>query len=163
MEGLCTSAWERSADGAVAVTVAGSHDFIDVIHLGGRRRYILEIDFTAEFAIPRPSAAYAALLRRIPSAFAGTEVTVGRVVSAMCAAMRESMKSAGMPLPPWRRKEYVEAKWLGANVRRRDDWEVGDARKEEKKKAWMTEGCREAEVRRWRLQIGSRSKRKYGF
>ncbi|XP_042404273.1 uncharacterized protein LOC121994230 [Zingiber officinale] len=162
--GLCSSAWERSTDGVV--TVAGRHDFIDVIHLGGRRRYILEIDFTSEFAIPRPTAAYTAFLRRIPSAFAGTEVTVGRVVGVMCEAMRDSMKSAGMPLPPWRRKEYVEAKWLSEYVRRRGDRETeqggGEGRKEEKKKARMIEGCREAEVRRgegWRrckLDVGQK-------
>ncbi|KAL6197863.1 hypothetical protein ACLB2K_027655 [Fragaria x ananassa] len=35
----------------------------------------------------------------------------------MCAAIKKSMKSVDMPMPPWRRNGYMLAKWFGSYKR----------------------------------------------
>ncbi|CAL9110786.1 unnamed protein product [Musa textilis] len=106
--GLCKSSWERAER-----MQAGTHEYIDVIDRGGTR-YILEIDLAAEFEIARPTEGYTALLRALPSVFVGRPGALESIVSLMCAAMEESIRSSGMHLPPWRRKEYVQAKWFSS-------------------------------------------------
>ncbi|RWW06720.1 hypothetical protein GW17_00029932 [Ensete ventricosum] len=92
---------------------AGNHEYIDVIDRGGTR-YILEIDLAAEFEIARPTQHYTVLLRALPSVFVGRPGALESIVSLMCAAMEESIRSSGMHQPPWRRKEYVQAKWFSS-------------------------------------------------
>ncbi|CAL9107038.1 unnamed protein product [Musa acuminata var. zebrina] len=106
--GLCKSSWERAER-----IQAGTHEYIDVIDRGGTR-YILEIDLAAEFEIARPTQDYTALLRALPSVFVGRPGALESIVSHMCLAMEESIRSSGMHMPPWRRKEYVRAKWFSS-------------------------------------------------
>ncbi|XP_020089924.1 uncharacterized protein LOC109711339 [Ananas comosus] len=111
--GVCKSSWERSGS-----LPAGSHEYIDVITRGdGTARYIVEINIAAEFEIARPSTAYLKLLQTLPAVLVAKPEHLKEVVRVMCAAATESIKSAGMHVPPWRRKKYMLAKWFSSHTR----------------------------------------------
>ncbi|PKA47289.1 hypothetical protein AXF42_Ash017234 [Apostasia shenzhenica] len=105
--GICKSRWKTTAG-----VPPGSHEFIDVI-VDGETRYIVEINLAGEFEIARPSADYVALLDCIPKVFVGRPAALEVVLEMMCSASKESMKNAGMYVPPWRRRKYMREKWFG--------------------------------------------------
>ncbi|XP_009391132.2 uncharacterized protein LOC103977363 [Musa acuminata AAA Group] len=135
--GLCKSSWERAER-----IQAGTHDYIDVIDRGGGTRYILEIDLAAEFEIARPTQDYTALLRALPSVFVGRPGALESIVSLMCVAMEESIRSSGMHLPPWRRKEYVRAKWFSSYGRNSAAGEEADRGAASRSGTTTTKPCR---------------------
>uniref|UniRef100_A0A0E0K4J8 DUF506 family protein n=1 Tax=Oryza punctata TaxID=4537 RepID=A0A0E0K4J8_ORYPU len=107
--GVCRSSWERTSS-----VPAGSHEYVDVTAAttaGRRARYIVEISVAGEFEIARPSAEYQDLLLSLPLVLVATPEAFRGVAAAMCAAAAESIRGAGMHLPPWRRARYVQAKW----------------------------------------------------
>lgn len=113
--GICRSSWERS--GSVP---AGSHEYVDVVletelpwATPTSARYIVEVNIAAEFETARPSAQYRELLRSLPPVLVATPEAFKEVAAAMCAGAAESIRGAGMHLPPWRRARYVQAKWSG--------------------------------------------------
>lgn len=109
--GLCKSSWER-IDGVPA----GHHEYIDLIVEGGSR-YILEINLAAEFKIARPTTDYVTLLGALPVVYVGRPEVLKGIIKLMCSAVKESMRSAGMHMPPWRRRQYMQGKWLSAYKR----------------------------------------------
>ncbi|KAM3243370.1 hypothetical protein ACQJBY_055354 [Aegilops geniculata] len=108
--GVCRSSWERSSS-----VPAGSHEYVDVVIAAGAStsRYIVEVNLAAEFETARPSAEYQELLLVLPSVLVARPETFKEVAAAMCAAAAESIRGAGMHVPPWRRARYVQAKWSG--------------------------------------------------
>ncbi|XP_068323470.1 uncharacterized protein [Pyrus communis] len=40
-----------------------------------------------------------------------------KIVRLMCTAIKKSMKSVDMPMPPWRRNGYMQTKWFGSYKR----------------------------------------------
>ncbi|KAF0935632.1 hypothetical protein E2562_035084 [Oryza meyeriana var. granulata] len=101
--GVCRSSWERTS-----IVPAGSHEYVDVT---AAPRYIVEVNAAAEFEIARPSAAYQDLLLSLPPVLVASPEAFRQIAAEMCAAAAESIRSAGMHLPPWRRARYVQAKW----------------------------------------------------
>jgi hypothetical protein len=77
------------------------------------KRYIVEVFLAGEFIIARPTGHYTELLQVVPRVYIGKPEEVKQIVRLMCNAMRESMKGVGMPVAPWRRYGYMEAKWFG--------------------------------------------------
>ncbi|XP_052203576.1 uncharacterized protein LOC127808906 [Diospyros lotus] len=108
--GLCKSKWERN--GRIP---SGSYEFIDVNVAG--TRYIIEVCLAGEFKIARPTHSYASALQVLPPIFVGKADELKRVVTLMCNAMKDSMKSMEMHVPPWRRLSYMQAKWFGSYKR----------------------------------------------
>ncbi|KAM0941608.1 hypothetical protein DsansV1_C16g0140441 [Dioscorea sansibarensis] len=108
--GVCTSVWEGR--GAVH---ACKHEYVDVIT--STARYIVETNLKAEFQIARPTAEYLSLLEMVPKVFVGTPETLRTVVQTMCTAAKTSMKCMTMHVPPWRRPDYVHAKWSAPHLR----------------------------------------------
>ena len=110
--GVCRSSWERSGS-----SPAGSHEYVDVLlslgSLSLTSRYIVEVNVAAEFETARPSAEYQELLLALPPVLVARPETFKEVAAVMCAAAAESMRCAGMHVPPWRRARYVQAKWSG--------------------------------------------------
>ncbi|KAL6965988.1 hypothetical protein U1Q18_046916 [Sarracenia purpurea var. burkii] len=102
--GLCRSKWER-----IGRFSSGSHEYIDVNVAG--IRYVVEICLAGEFEIARATDSFASLLASFPPIFVGKVEELKRVVRLMCRAIKDSMKTAEMPVPPWRRYEYMQAKW----------------------------------------------------
>jgi hypothetical protein len=73
---------------------------------------IVDIDFRAQFEVARPTKAYRAVLQRLPSVFVGREDRLRLLVAAAADSARASLKKRGLHLPPWRKLEYMRAKWL---------------------------------------------------
>ncbi|XP_051141966.1 uncharacterized protein LOC127258929 isoform X2 [Andrographis paniculata] len=102
---ICKSKWEKST-----TLPAGEHEYIDVTI--GSERLIVEIDFKSEFEIARSTKAYKQLLQTLPNIFVGKDNRLDSIITIVSESARQSLKKKGMPFPPWRKAEYVKAKWL---------------------------------------------------
>ncbi|KAK9267507.1 hypothetical protein L1049_009935 [Liquidambar formosana] len=108
--GLCKSRWEKTGR-----FPSGSYEYIDVNVSG--TRYAVEVFLGGEFEIARPTSRYISLLNIFPPIFVGKVEELKEVVRLMCAAVKESMRSMDMSVPPWRRNGYMQAKWFGSYKR----------------------------------------------
>ncbi|PRQ36206.1 hypothetical protein RchiOBHm_Chr4g0388891 [Rosa chinensis] len=102
---ICKSKWDKSPS-----FPAGEYEYIDVMVEGDR--LLIDIDFRSEFEVARPTGAYKAVLQSLPFIFVGKSDRLGQIVSIVTEAAKQSLKKKGMPFPPWRKAEYVRAKWL---------------------------------------------------
>ncbi|KAK7245418.1 hypothetical protein RIF29_40264 [Crotalaria pallida] len=102
---LCKSRWEKST-----FIPAGEYEYIDVI--AGKERVLIDIDFRSEFEIARSTKAYKAILQILPYIFVGKCDRLQSIVAIASEAAKQSLKKKGMHVPPWRKVEYVKAKWL---------------------------------------------------
>ncbi|RWV88071.1 hypothetical protein GW17_00049874 [Ensete ventricosum] len=89
----------------------GEYQYIDVIVRGGER-LLVDMDFRSEFEIARSTKSYREVLQSLPSVFVGAEDRVNQIVAVVSEAARKSLKKRGLHVPPWRRPEYMRAKWL---------------------------------------------------
>ncbi|XVF75244.1 hypothetical protein PTKIN_Ptkin13bG0171900 [Pterospermum kingtungense] len=103
--GLCKSRWEKFGQHP-----AGSYEYVDVNVSG--TRYIIEVNLAEEFEIARPTTSYTSLIDIFPQIFVGKPEKLKQIARLMCRAIRESMKSREMKIPPWRRNGYMQAKWF---------------------------------------------------
>ncbi|KAL1560043.1 hypothetical protein AAHA92_10309 [Salvia divinorum] len=108
--GICKSKWEKSGSNP-----SGNYEYVDV-NAGGSR-YIVEVSLAEKFTIARPTAAYAAMLDEFPAIFVGKPEEMKQLVRQMSKAIRKSLKSAGLNVPPWRRLSYMQTKWFGSYKR----------------------------------------------
>ncbi|KAK4259091.1 hypothetical protein QN277_005459 [Acacia crassicarpa] len=109
--GLCKSKWGKSGR-----YPGGEYQYID-INMGCKQRYIVEVNLVGEFEIARPTNYYTSLLNTFPVIFVGKVEELKKIVRLMCIAMKASMKRMDLLLPPWRRRGYLQAKWLGSYKR----------------------------------------------
>lgn len=79
---------------------------------GPLERLIVDVDFKSEFEIARSTSQYRAVLQSLPSIFVGKPDRLQQIVSLVSEAARHSLKRKGLHFPPWRKPEYVSAKWL---------------------------------------------------
>ncbi|KAL0310764.1 UNVERIFIED_CONTAM: hypothetical protein Sangu_2371100 [Sesamum angustifolium] len=108
--GLCKSKWEKNGR-----CPPGNYEYVDVNACG--TRYIIEIHLAGEFTFARPTGGYASLLEDLPQIFVGKPDELKQVVRIMCRAIKRSMKSVGIHVPPWRRLVYMQSKWFGSYKR----------------------------------------------
>ncbi|KAJ6797083.1 uncharacterized protein M6B38_313745 [Iris pallida] len=106
----CRSRWEKTPS-----IPAGEYSYIDVV--AGPDRLILDIDFRSEFEIARPTKNYRSLLQSLPTVFVGKPDRLQRIVAVVSDAARVSLKKKGLHVPPWRKPEYMKAKWLSPSER----------------------------------------------
>uniref|UniRef100_A0A0E0K940 DUF506 domain-containing protein n=1 Tax=Oryza punctata TaxID=4537 RepID=A0A0E0K940_ORYPU len=109
---VCFSRWDKSSSHP-----KGEHAYLDVLlppvsDRAERDRILVDVDFRSEFEVARPTKAYRAVLQRLPSVFVGKEDRLRLLVAAAADAARASLKKRGLHLPPWRKPEYMRAKWL---------------------------------------------------
>jgi uncharacterized protein (TIGR01615 family) len=118
---VCTSRWDRTPSHP-----AGEHEYIDAVVEPGagagagaaaRVRVVVEVDFRSEFEVARPTKAYRAALQALPPVFVGSPERLGRVVGVVADAARQSLRKRGLHFPPWRKREYMRAKWLSPHAR----------------------------------------------
>ncbi|KVH94346.1 uncharacterized protein LOC112518628 [Cynara cardunculus var. scolymus] len=107
---ICKSRWEKTS-----TYPAGEYEYIDALIEGDR--LIIDIDFRSEFEIARSTKSYKAVLQMLPHIFVGKADRLQKIINIVSDAAKQSLKKKGMPLPPWRRAEYVKAKWLSPCTR----------------------------------------------
>jgi uncharacterized protein (TIGR01615 family) len=106
---VCVTAWE-AYDGTVT---AGSHEFIDVVRKGSATwRYLVEIEFRAQFEIAKPTRQFSEILNSVPGVFVGGEIEMKRSVSILCDAAKRCFRSRDVSIPPWRRNRFMQNKWF---------------------------------------------------
>ncbi|CAI5956556.1 unnamed protein product [Closterium sp. NIES-65] len=76
------------------------------------QRFIIDLDFRAQFQIARPTREYACALESTPLIFVGRRERLARLVEVVSGAMRGALRAQGMHIPPWRKGEYLLAKWM---------------------------------------------------
>ncbi|XVF28743.1 hypothetical protein REPUB_Repub15cG0056500 [Reevesia pubescens] len=99
-------------DGLVSL---GDYEYIDVV--GEGERMLIDVDFRSEFEMARSIGAYKAIVQSLPFIFVGKPNHVDRIVSIVSEAAKQSLKKKGMHLLPWRKAEYMRAKWLSQFAR----------------------------------------------
>lgn len=80
-------------------------------------RLLIDIDFRSEFEIARPTKTYKTILQTLPYIFVGKPDRLQRIIAVVSEAIKQSLKKKGMHIPPWRKAEYVKAKWLSPHNR----------------------------------------------
>ncbi|KAG8089766.1 hypothetical protein GUJ93_ZPchr0011g28052 [Zizania palustris] len=112
--GLCKARWDKTSTMA-----AGSYEYIDVVDAAAApdapetARYIVDVGFAREFEVARPTEHYEAVRAALPEVLVATPGDVRKVVRAASAAVRRSLKRRGLSVPPWRKRKFMLAKWLG--------------------------------------------------
>ncbi|XP_058202239.1 uncharacterized protein LOC131316808 [Rhododendron vialii] len=109
---ICKSRWEKSPGPSFP---AGEYEYIDVI--AEAERVIIDVDFRSEFGIARPTGGYKLILQSLPLIFVGRSDRLQQIVSIASEAANQSLKKKGMHVPPWRKVEYMRAKWLSSHTR----------------------------------------------
>jgi len=107
---VCKSRWDHTNG-----YPSGEYEYIDVIvegSMGKSERLIVDIDFRSQFQIARSTGHYGAVLNMLPVIFVGKEDRLQQIVGIVCDAAKQSLKKEGLHIPPWRRFEYMRAKWL---------------------------------------------------
>ncbi|KAK6265733.1 hypothetical protein QUC31_016570 [Theobroma cacao] len=107
---ICKSKWDKSPS-----FPAGDYEYIDVVVEG--ERMLIDVDFRSEFEMARSTGAYKAIVQLLPYIFVGKPDRLDRIVSIVSEAAKQSLKRKGMHLPPWRKAEYMRAKWLSQFTR----------------------------------------------
>ncbi|KAK7391768.1 hypothetical protein VNO78_20189 [Psophocarpus tetragonolobus] len=108
---ICISKWDKTAS-----YPAGEYEYIDVFVEG--ERLIIDIDFRSEFEIARSTGTYKAILQSLPFIFVGKSDRLSQIVSSVSEAAKQSLKKKGMHVPPWRKADYMLAKWLSSSCTR---------------------------------------------
>ncbi|XP_044501463.1 uncharacterized protein LOC123222651 [Mangifera indica] len=107
---ICKSHWDKSP-----AYPAGDYEYVDVIIQG--ERLIIDIDFRSEFEIARSTKTYKLVLQRLPYIFVGKADRLQKIIGILSEAAKQSLKKRGMHIPPWRKADYIEAKWLSPHLR----------------------------------------------
>ncbi|KAK8979770.1 hypothetical protein V6N11_065973 [Hibiscus sabdariffa] len=108
---ICKTKWSSSGG-----LTAGNYEFIDVVQSVSptwQIRYFVDLDFTSEFEIARPTGEYSRLLHHLPRVFVGKDEELKRTVKVMSEWVKKSLKSKELTLPPWRKNRYMQNKWFG--------------------------------------------------
>lgn len=88
---------------------------------GKSERVLIDIDFKAQFEIARPTSSYNAVVQVLPSVFVGKADRLLQIVNIMSDGVKLSLKKRGMHLAPWRKPEYMRAKWFSSYRRTTND------------------------------------------
>jgi uncharacterized protein (TIGR01615 family) len=109
---VCETEWSRTSG-----SPAGRHKFIDIPHEESSKRVIVDPEFRSHFNIVNSSPSFASLMQQVPEVFIGTEGVLLLIVELLVEAMRMSLRARDLPVAPWRRKRYLEAKWMAVATR----------------------------------------------
>ena len=101
----------------------GDYEYVDVMmkdmsHGGEAARLIVDMDFRSQFELARPTSTYSDLLTSLPSIFVGTEEKLVSILSLLCSAAKQSLRESGLHMPPWRKANYMQSKWLSHNCKK---------------------------------------------
>lgn len=102
---------------------AGGYEYIEVMlkaAINGVKatRLIVDMDFRSQFELARPTPTYTDLINTLPSIFVGNEEKLNKIISLLCAAAKQSLKERGLHIPPWRKANHMQSKWLSENCKK---------------------------------------------
>ncbi|XP_015697650.2 uncharacterized protein LOC102721781 [Oryza brachyantha] len=112
--GLCKARWDKTTS-----MVAGSYEYIDVVVTAAgagaeaATRYIVDVGFAEEFDVARPTEGYVAVRSALPEVLVARPDDVRQIVRAASSSLRRSLKHRRLSVPPWRKRKFMLAKWLG--------------------------------------------------
>ncbi|KAJ4965978.1 hypothetical protein NE237_017827 [Protea cynaroides] len=113
---LCTSEWKSTKK-----FPGGTHEYIDVIleGLGHKKelRYVIELEFRAEFEMVKACDEYQELMNQLPESFVGKPEHLNAIVRVVCSAAKMSMKEMKIHMGPWRKRRFMQMKWSDPNQR----------------------------------------------
>ncbi|KAJ8491052.1 hypothetical protein OPV22_012773 [Ensete ventricosum] len=104
---ICKSRWDKNPS-----FPAGEYEYIDVVIMDGGDRFLVDVDYRSEFEVARPTKSFRGVLQHLPQVFVGRSDRLQQIVALASEAARQSLKKKGLHVPPWRRPEYMMAKWL---------------------------------------------------
>ncbi|KAK3193660.1 hypothetical protein Dsin_024970 [Dipteronia sinensis] len=107
---ICKSHWDKTPS-----YPAGDYEYIDVVIEG--QRLIIDIDFRSEFEIARSTKTFKSILQALPYIFVGKADRLQKIIAIVSEAAKQSLKKKGMHIPPWRKADYIKAKWLSPHAR----------------------------------------------
>lgn len=116
---VCKSRWDHSRG-----FPGGDYEYLDVTldgTLNAKDRFLVDIDFRGQFQIARPTQQFTVTLQAIPTIYVGRADRLQKIVEIMTDATRKSLKRRTMHLPPWRKAEYMRAKWMSPYKRTTND------------------------------------------
>ncbi|XP_078433302.1 uncharacterized protein LOC144704675 [Wolffia australiana] len=105
--GLCKARWEVRGGGC------GSYEYVDVLRDDTRQRYIVDVAFRGQFEIARPTAEYERVAALLPRVYVGRPEELRRLLRLLADAAKRSLQLRELHVPPWRKSQYMQAKWLG--------------------------------------------------
>ncbi|KAG6533542.1 uncharacterized protein LOC121979416 isoform X1 [Zingiber officinale] len=108
---ICKSKWDKNPS-----FPAGEYDYIDVV-IDGSERILVDVDFRPEFEIARSTKSYRAVLHHLPLLFVGRPDRLQHIVAVVSEAARQSLKKKDLHVPPWRKPDYMRAKWISSYTR----------------------------------------------
>ncbi|KAM7507856.1 hypothetical protein LguiA_018309 [Lonicera macranthoides] len=121
---LCKSSWV-STFGRPFTQVStlghpsGDYEYIDVMMKDeSETRLIIDLDFRAQFELARPTQTYTELKNALPSIFVGSEGKLNEIIYLLCSAAKQSLQEKGLHIPPWRKANYMQSKWLSHNYKK---------------------------------------------
>ncbi|KAK9064251.1 hypothetical protein SSX86_015631 [Deinandra increscens subsp. villosa] len=113
---ICKSKWKSSLD-----IPSGEHTFLDVIdnsnHKKGEVRVMIELELRGQFEMKKGSDEYNTLVRKLPDVFVGNFDRLQTVIKILSNSAKKCMKEKKMHLGPWRKQNYMLAKWLRVTER----------------------------------------------
>ncbi|KAI7736931.1 hypothetical protein M8C21_020832 [Ambrosia artemisiifolia] len=108
---ICKSKWKSSLE-----LPSGEHTFLDVIDSSNRKkgavRVIVELELRGQFEMKKGSDEYNSLVCKLPDVFVGKSDRLQTVIKILSVCAKKCMKEKKMHLGPWRKQEYMQAKWL---------------------------------------------------
>lgn len=107
---ICGSKWDKTPS-----FPAGEYEYIDVLIEG--ERFLIDIDFKSEFEMAKSTSTYNEIVQSLPCIFVGKPERLDQIVSIVSEAAKHSLKKKGMHFPPWRKGEFMRAKWLSPFTR----------------------------------------------
>ncbi|KAJ3704002.1 hypothetical protein LUZ61_007707 [Rhynchospora tenuis] len=114
---FCKSKWRRSPE-----IPSGEHSYIDVMvefkNCNKKPiRFVIELNFRAEFEMARASNEYRKLVNTLPELLVAKSEKLRNVIKVMCESAKKCMKENKMHMAPWRKHEYMQSKWMVTSER----------------------------------------------
>ncbi|KAH7277707.1 hypothetical protein KP509_38G003400 [Ceratopteris richardii] len=115
---VCKSKWDH-----LCGIPAGDYEYIDVhimphgVEMKRPERIYVDIDFQQQFEIVRPTDEFTMIQNLLPPIFVGREGRLKKIIHLMSEATKQSLRAKGLHLPPWRKSEYMYAKWFSSYKR----------------------------------------------
>lgn len=100
---------------------SGAHEYIDVIIRPKDQkkevRFVVELEFQAEFVMAKGCEDYAKLVNQLPESYVGKFEHLNALVRVICDAGKRAMNEKKIHMGPWRKREFMQMKWSGSRRR----------------------------------------------